>query len=162
MKYDGTVEELEKHLKTLTNKAAVTALLEGEDRTTAKDAINARAKELEGNPGDSSTGTAADDGQGKTGATSHAADGTSPDDKPVGATESQAPGDHPEAILSDDGPQPGDSPYVGTGEEARSAVAHPADPPAASSVDYLDHSAPATDSHVLQTRLDAVLERLPK
>lgn len=159
MKFNGTVEELEKHLKTLTDRKAVEALLEGEDRTTAKDAINARLKEL-----DEASEPAGDDGQGKTGATSHAADGTSSDDKVTAASAAgdQSPEANPESILSPDGPQPGDSPYVGTGEESRAAVETPADPPAASSVDYLDHSAPATDSHVLQTRLDQAIANLPK
>jgi hypothetical protein len=161
MKFNGTVEELEKHLKTFTKREDVAALLEGEDRTTAKDAINARLKELD-EAASSDTGTAGDDGQGKTGATSHAADGTSQHEKPQPAAEDQSPEANPESILSPDGPQPGDSPYVGTGEESRAAVDHPADPPAASSVDYLDHSAPATDSHVMQERLNKVLDNLPK
>ena len=147
MKFNGTVEELAKHLQTLTDRAAVLALLEGEDRTTAKDAINARAKELDGGTIDPPK----DDGQG----------GTTESTKPAELA-SADPKDNPASVLDPRGPQPGDSPAVGVGEEARSAVETPANPPAASSVDYLDHSAPATDSHVMQTRLEAVLDKLPK
>lgn len=153
MKFDGTVEELKTHLQTLTDRDAIKALKDGEDRTTATDAIDARLAELDnpggGDGGDDTIQPPPSDGQGTT-------------TKTMEIPESQRPEDHPDSVLDPDGPKPGDSPVVGAGAEARSAVETPADPPAASSVDYLDHAAPATDAHVMQTRLEkAIGSKLP-
>ncbi len=179
--FKGTVEELTGALPSM-DAAQLTDARDGETDQAKLDAISAEEKRRQdqadadaskgdGGKGDAADGSgtkagakvkpAADDGQGKTGATSKAADGTNADDRVQGdGGDAGLAKDHPEAILSEDGKaKPGDSPYVGVGEESRASVDEPADPPAASSVDYLDHSAPATDTHVLSERLERAFGR---